>query len=141
MVVLIGIPGAGKSTIRAEMFSSHAAVSLDMLENRTKNAEDKLLMALCEKGVDIIIDGANVDKTKRRRYTRFARDYGYDAIALFVDTSLDAALARNEFRDRKVPEGAIRSYCKKLEVPEVSEGFSSVYTIWNSWDPREKTAA
>lgn len=136
MVVLVGIPGAGKSTIRMDMFSSHEAVSLDMLENRTRNAEDKLLIDLCEKGVDIIIDGANVDKVKRMRYLRFARDYGYDAVALFVDTSLDAALARNELRERKVPEGAIRAYCKKLEVPELDEGFKHVFTIWNDYDPR-----
>ena len=136
MVVLIGIPGAGKSTVREQMFSGHAVVSLDILQHKTRNDEDKLLIELCESGVDIVVDGANIDKVRRMGYLRFAREYGYHATALFVDTSLDAALARNELRERKVPEGAIRSYCRNLEVPEMSEGWDYVFTIWNIFDPR-----
>lgn len=138
MVVLIGIPAAGKTTIARELFSSHECVSLDRLPNRTRNAEDKLLIELCSTGRDIIVDGANIDKLKRMRYLRFAKEYGYDAVALMVDSSLDAALARNEQRDRKVPEGAIKSYCEKLEYPDVEEGFSQVFIMWNNWDPRQK---
>ena len=137
MVVLIGIPAAGKTTVARTLFSSHETVSLDKLSNRTRNAEDKLLMSLCKRGVDIVIDAANIDKLKRKRYLRFAKDYGYEISAVMIDTSLDTALARNDARERKVPEGAIRSYCEKLEYPHVDEGFAQIFIMWNDFDPRK----
>lgn len=138
LVVIVGIPAAGKTTMTRALFSSHEAVSIDKLPSRTRNGVDKLLMAVCATGRDIVIDAANIDKVTRMRFIRFAADYGYEAHAVFIDTSLDAALARNESRSRKVPEGAIRSYCEKLEVPTEAEGFKTVYTVWNDFDPRRK---
>lgn len=138
LVVLVGIPGAGKTTIRRRLFSSHRSVSMDSLPDRSRNAVDKMMMKLCAGGRDIVVDAANADRITRKRFIRFAKDYGYEAHAVFIDTSLDAALARNETRDRKVPEGAIRSYCEKLEVPTELEGFTSVFTVWNDWDPRRQ---
>ncbi len=136
LVVLVGIPGAGKTTITRALFSSHESVAMDKLPNRTRNAVDKMMMKLCATKKDIVVDAANIDRITRMRFVRFAKDYGYDVHALFIDTSLDAALARNEGRNRKVPEGAIRSYCSKLEVPTEAEGFKTVLTVWNDWDPR-----
>jgi predicted kinase len=138
LVVLVGIPGAGKTTLTKALFSSHEQVAMDKLPNRSRNAVDKLMMKLCATGKDIVVDAANIDRITRMRFIRFAKDYGYEAHAIFVDTSLDAALARNESRDRKVPEGAVRSYCEKLEVPTESEGFSVVATVWNDFDPRRR---
>jgi bifunctional polynucleotide phosphatase/kinase len=136
LVVLVGIPGAGKTTVTRALFSSHESVAMDKLPDRSRNAVDKMMMRLCAGGKDIVVDAANIDRITRMRFVRFAKDYGYDAHALFIDTSLDAALARNEGRSRKVPEGAIRSYCSKLEVPTEAEGFKTVLTVWNDWDPR-----
>lgn len=138
LIVLVGIPGAGKTTMTAALFSSHEQVSMDRLPNRSRNAVDKMLIQLCSTGKDIVVDAANIDRITRMRFTRFAKDYGYDAHAVFIDTSLDAALARNEMRDRKVPEGAVRAYCEKLEMPTEAEGFANVITVWNDYDPRRK---
>lgn len=138
MVVMIGIPAAGKTTLTKSLFSSHVVVSFDRLPNRTHSDEDKLIMKTCRRGVDIVIDAANIDEAKRRKYMRHAKEYGYDVHAMFVDTSLDVALARNESRDRKVPEGMIRAYCEKIQYPTHKEGFKNIFVVWNSWDPRDQ---
>lgn len=138
LTVLIGIPGAGKTTIAKSLFPGHVRVSFDALPNRTRNDEDKLIIRTCRKGLDIIVDSANVDRLKRMKYVRFAREFGYSVHALLIDTSLDAALARNEARERKVPEGLVRAYCEKLEMPTLDEGFDNVFIMWNDWDPRAK---
>lgn len=141
MTVLVGIPGAGKTWIAKALFPEHVRVSFDKLPNRTRNDEDKLILKTCRSGADVVIDAANVERIKRIKYIRFAREHGYTVHAVMIDTSLDAALVRNESRDRKVPEGAIRAYCEKLEMPTVEEGFDNVFVMWNDWDPRGRRKA
>lgn len=135
MVVLVGIPGAGKTTVAESMFGALERIALDKLPNRTRNAEDKLLLQYCREKKDIVIDAANIDKAKRAGYIRFAREYGYTVTALFVDASLNMALVRNASRNRQVPKGAIVSYCEKLQVPTKDEGWDYIFTIWDDWVP------
>lgn len=138
MVVLVGIPGAGKTFVREHLFAAHKSVEFDKLSSRTRNAEDKQLMKLCKTGVDIVVDAANVSVSKRRKYIRFAKQYDYRITALLVDTSMDLALARMALRKRKVPQGAIEGYARDLVIPTLSEGFDAVITLWDDYDPRGK---
>ena len=136
MIVLVGIPASGKTTITKNLFSSHVLVSFDQLPNRTRNEEDKLIMKTCKQGLDIVIDAANIDKRKRAKYINYAQEYGYSVHAVFVDTSLDAARKRNASRERQVPDGMIKSYAEKIEHPSTEEGFDTVFVMWNDWQPR-----
>ena len=138
MIIMIGIPGAGKTTFADILPTNHVRVSIDRLPTRTRNGEDKLLLKACKSGKDIVVDAANVDKIKRKKYIRFAREYGYSVCALFMDASMDAAMARNESRGRVVPYGAIKGYAELLEVPTLDEGFDRIFTVWDDWDPRRK---
>ena len=138
LIIIIGIPGAGKSTLVAQLFPFHERVALDALEDRGQNGEDKLLFKLCAEGKNIVIDKANADKITRIRYINMAKEYKYDSIqAVMLDTSYDAACARNGTRKRHVPSGVIRDYAEKLEWPKIEEGYTSEpWTVWNNWDPR-----
>lgn len=136
MVVLVGIPAAGKTTITKSLFSSHVTVSFDQLPNRTRNDEDKLIMRVCKRGLDLVIDAANIDKRKRAKYINYAKEYGYKVHAVFIDTSLDAARKRNASRERQVPDGMLKAYAEKIEYPSTDEGFDTVFTMWNDWQPK-----
>lgn len=136
MVVLVGIPGAGKTWVAESLFTSHVRISIDQLKRRSRNDEDNLLIRTMREGRDVVVDTANVTISKRRRYLRFARKFGYTTFAVVVDTSIDLALARNQVRERKVPEGAVWSYAKQLQWPTKAEGFKDVITLWDDWDPR-----
>ena len=52
----------------------------------------------------LIIDGTGKDFEKITRQARNLEALGYDTHMIFVNTSLDVALARNEKRPRKLPE-------------------------------------
>ena len=138
MIIIIGIPGAGKSTLVEQLFPLHECVSLDALPERGQNSEDKLLFKLCERGANIVIDKANIDKITRIRYINMAKEHNYDSIqAVILDTSYDAACARNATRKRHVPPGVIKDYAQKFEWPKIEEGYTSEpWTVWNNWDPR-----
>ena len=59
----------------------------------------------------IIIDGTGKDYDKIAKQSIQLRQLGYDTHMIFVNTSLDVALARNAKRSRSVPESiAVRSW-------------------------------
>ena len=52
----------------------------------------------------VVIDGTGKDVMKIGKIKERLENLGYDSMMLFVNTSLDVALQRNEKRDRSVPE-------------------------------------
>jgi len=52
----------------------------------------------------IIIDGTGDDYRKINKTKTLLNHIGYDTYMIFVNTSLDIALERNQARDRTVPE-------------------------------------
>ena len=136
LVVLMGIPGSGKTWIRENYFSASEVVSLDRLEIRSRNAEDKLLLKILKTGKDIVVDGANVTKSKRRKYIELGHRFGYKVFVAIVDTHLHLAYARMDQRERKVPRGSMDGYANDLQWPERVEGWDGKLILWDDWDPK-----
>ena len=59
--------------------------------------------------IGLIIDGTGKDFEKITRQARELETLGYDTHMIFVNTSLDVALQRNEERPRKLPENIVVS--------------------------------
>ena len=55
----------------------------------------------------------------------------FKAIAYYFDSGLDDALLRNEQRvgKAKIPRVGVISTFKKLEIPELDEGFDEIYSV------------
>ena len=66
----------------------------------TKTRQDNYL----EGRIGLIIDGTGKDYDKIARQSSALRELGYDTHMIFVNTSLDVALERNQKRARTVPE-------------------------------------
>ena len=66
----------------------------------TKTRQDNYL----EGRIGLIIDGTGKDYEKLTRQAAALQELGYDTHMLFVNTSLDVALERNQKRARTVPE-------------------------------------
>jgi len=136
MIIMVGIPGAGKTWIVQALFGPHLKISRDQLPNKSRNDMDKLLIHATKLRRHIVVDAANETISKRRRFIRFARENGYRIYALVADTSMDLAMARMEHRGRKVPKGALEGYANGLQWPTKKEGFDEVLVTWDDWDPR-----
>ncbi len=97
IVVLVGIPGAGKSTLATARFSTHIRINLDTLKT-LKRQDDALTKAL-ENSENVVIDNTNVTNKSRRKWIEYAKKYCVPIIAIFIDTPLEIALERNRKRE------------------------------------------
>ena len=129
-IVFIGAQATGKSTFYARHFAAtHLRLSRDML--RTAHRLDVLFHAAVAVKQPLVLDNTHPTRTSRARYVHGCRAAGYRVIAYWFDTTVEAALARNEARtgSARVPEVAIRGTLAKLEPPVPDEQLDEIYRV------------
>ncbi len=141
-VILIGLPGAGKTTFyRAHFAATHAHVSKDLWPHaRHRDArQQRVLDELLARGRSVVIDNTNPAKMDREPLLAIAKTRGARAVAYYFDVSTRAAVARNSSRAgrARVPPVAIFTTAKRLEPPTLEEGFDEVHVVSIEDDRRE----
>jgi predicted kinase len=141
VVLAIGLPGSGKSS----WFKRHnvTPLSTDLLrallfddptEQRFQdlifsNLRSMLKARLIARRPMNYVDATNLSPHERNGWIKLAKDYGYEVQAVFFDVPVEVCLARNERRERKVPEDAMRRMAGKLKQPTFEEGFSKITVV------------
>lgn len=132
-MILVGLPGAGKSTFGRARFSSHDHISKDAFPNaRSRQVrQDALLRAALSAGRDVIVDNTNVSPAERAAIIVIAREHGARIVGYYVEASAREAIARDEKREgrAKVPKVAIFTCAKRLVPPALDEGFDELHTV------------
>ena len=62
-----------------------------------------------------VIDGTGKDFDKIRGHRELYKDMGYDTYMVFVNTSLEIALERNQLRDRKLDDRMVEKMWKEVQ--------------------------
>jgi predicted kinase len=130
LIMLIGIPGSGKSSFyKSKFFNSHLRVSLDLL--KTRNRERRLLKYCFETSMPFVLDNTNVSVEDRKNYVEEAKAYKYVVKGYYFKSEMKECLERNEQRPEKerVPKVGMFSKRKKLELPKLSEGFDELFYV------------
>jgi predicted kinase len=141
VVLAIGLPGSGKSSwfkrnkitplssdlLRALLFD-------DPTEQRFQdlifsNLRSMLKARLIARRPMNYVDATNLTPQERQGWIKLAKDYGYEVQAVLFDVPLEVCLARNQRRDRVVPEEAMRRMASKLKPPAFEEGFSKITVV------------
>jgi predicted kinase len=133
-VILVGLPGAGKSTFYRERYPHYAHISKDTFppHARDKQArQDAALRAALREGRSAVVDNTNVTPADRAAIIAIAREFGARVIGCYLAASTRDAIARNERREgrAKVPKVAIFTAAKRLVPPSAEEGFDELHTI------------
>ena len=80
------------------------AEARDILRARAKGTTDKTMDLSIKGRLGMVIDGTGRDYDKIARQKAILDQLGYDCYMIFVNTSLDVALKRNQNRPRSIPD-------------------------------------
>lgn len=141
VVLAIGLPGSGKSS----WFKRHniTPLSSDLLrallfddagEQRFQdlifsNLRSMLKARLIARRPMNYVDATNLTPHERHSWIKLAKDFGYEAQAVFFDVPVEVCLQRNQRRSRVVAEDVMRRMAGKLKPPTFEEGFSKITVV------------
>lgn len=134
LVIFVGLPGSGKSTYFREHYAAtHVHVSKDLMPNvraRDERQRKEIETALAA-GRSVVVDNTNPSRELRAPLIALGRRHGAKIVGLFFDLDARACIMRNREREgrARVPEVAIFTTRKKLQAPEIDEGFDELRVI------------
>jgi len=129
-VVMVGYPGAGKTTIARGVFETagYWRVDGDVYGTVAK------MLGRADEGIaagarSVVFDSTGGSLTRRMAFVSWARGVGLPVRAVWVNTPIEEALRRNVGRVKAVPPVALYAYRKHFEEPTVAEGFEEIVRV------------
>jgi predicted kinase len=140
IVLLVGLPGSGKSTWvegKSGVLSSDALRELLADDPNNQNIHVRVFRALRDllkhrlelKRPVTYVDATNLTPYERRPYIALADLFDGEIEAVFFDVAVSECLRRNHVRGRVVPDDVIHKMAERLVPPTKAEGFSRVSVI------------
>mgnify|MGYP003670379857 CR=1 FL=1 len=118
---LAGGPGSGKSWVSEKMSLNMATQDAkeiarrDDIRSKAKARTGVQLKLALEGRLGLILDSTARDVARIESEANTMRHIGYDVHMVFVNTSLEVALKRNQMRARKVPDAIVISNHKQVQ--------------------------
>lgn len=150
LILMVGIPGSGKSTTAQKLFPNHIIISRDRISQMSKDEKAYLLKTYNEKygkkldvqrkreyvliedariqNKNIVIDNVNIDRNARRPYIEYAKRHNYSVKALFFK-NIQAAYEQNRKREKRLDDAILTKYVNRLEPPNKDEGIEYIQVI------------
>ncbi len=125
LVLLVGPPASGKSTLAAALVAAGAVAAEDVLSTDAyreavtgdagDTSRDRKVWARLRQDLDrrmvagrtTVVDATNLFARRRGRHISVARQHGRPVVAIRFDVAIPELLARNQVRARVVKPGAL----------------------------------
>lgn len=128
MVVLVGPPASGKSTIARQCCLDYVTINQDLLGTVARCK--KACIEALKNGCSVLIDSTNRNVKTRAIWIEIAQKHKVAIRCILMRVEKPLALHINTYRavygDKVVPAIAIHTYYKGFEEPTVAEGFYQV---------------
>ena len=129
VVLISGLPGAGKDTWIKQNRANWPVISLDMNRKELKVAPTEKRGAvvrvaktrareLMRRRQSFVWNSTNVTRTLRRQLIDFFASYGDRIHIVYIDAPFEVLVRRNRYRQERVPEQVIHKLANMLEVPD-----------------------
>jgi predicted kinase len=95
------------------------------------DVQQKLIASALAAGQSVVVDNTNPSRDVRAALIAIGRRHGARVIGYYFDADARTCLMRNRAREgrARVPDVAIFTTRKKLQVPELNEGFDELHVI------------
>jgi atypical dual specificity phosphatase len=137
MILLVGIPGSGKSYFSENLLNIHediVLISQDTLGSRGK-CEEELRKVIKDKTKKVIIDRCNHKKKDRQEWVDCAKLNKKDVVIIYFDYPLDTCVERVKNRVGHPTikfgrgESIVKSFYDQLEAPSDADGYKKILHI------------
>lgn len=148
LVIMAGLPGSGKSYIRAKKYSDIPVIDCDELKKSIPGYDPKNPSAVHEQskiieaqeiykkfgnGESFVYDTTATNFAKLIKMINDAHAIGYKVELCYVKVSLKTSLLRNSQRERVVPESIIMEKASLLPVAlDVLASYVDNYVVVNN---------
>ena len=146
LIMMVGIPGSGKSTWIKNNFPNIEPVSRDairfaLLDERGGeyfDHEDEVFDKFIHQIIGSLVvdnitiaDATHLNRKSRAKVLNRVRKFADRIEAIVLDTDLETAFKRNDLREGRawVKHGIIRRMFFTMEMPEKDEGFDKITII------------
>ena len=95
--------------------SPEQSLERDKIRKRAKEVTAKMQSNFVAGRLGLIIDGTGAEYGKIQKQSKMLQQLGYDVHMVFVNTSLETAIQRNNERDRKLPLDIVKTYWNNVQ--------------------------
>ena len=95
--------------------SPEKTLERDKIRKRAKEVTDKMQKNFVAGRLGMVIDGTGAEYGRIEKQVKMLQQLGYDTHMIFVNTSLDNAIERNNKRDRKLPLDIVKTYWNNVQ--------------------------
>ena len=137
-IMLVGIPGSGKTTYAKKLKESYLHISSDSIRKELFGNEDiqtdsnqvfyimrERSVAALIKGQSVVYDATNISRKFRAETLSYLPQYVVKKCVI-VWADIASCINRNSQRERQVPETVIDRMLRSFQAPFYDEGFDSI---------------